>query len=95
MSGTVALPGSPDIAEPFVDVEDIADVAAAVLTDDRHAGRICTHLPGGIGRDRVGERPVGQIRSNVHTGLCRRLVLIRHVEGGLHGERRQFVHCVR
>ena len=40
MSGTVSLPGRPDLAEPFVDVEDIADVAAAVLTDDRHAGRI-------------------------------------------------------
>ena len=79
MSGTVALPGSTDIAEPFVDVEDIADVAAAVLTDDRHAGRIY-ELTG--------------LRALTFPEV-RRLVLIRHVEGGLHGERRQFVHCVR
>jgi len=36
--GIVALP-APDAPEPFVDVEDIADVAVAALTDDRHAGR--------------------------------------------------------
>jgi uncharacterized protein YbjT (DUF2867 family) len=39
LSGVVALP-SPDVPEPFVDVDDIADAAVAALTDDRHAGRI-------------------------------------------------------
>ena len=29
-----------DVAEPFVDVDDIADVAAAALTDDRHIGQL-------------------------------------------------------
>jgi uncharacterized protein YbjT (DUF2867 family) len=38
-SGEVALPAG-DKAEPFVDAEDIADVAAAALTDDRHIGEL-------------------------------------------------------
>jgi uncharacterized protein YbjT (DUF2867 family) len=39
LSGEVALPAG-DIPEPFVDVEDIADVAVAALTEDGHAGEI-------------------------------------------------------
>ena len=35
--GTVALPAG-DTPEPFVDANDIADVAVAALTDDRHIG---------------------------------------------------------
>jgi uncharacterized protein YbjT (DUF2867 family) len=38
-SGVVALPAG-DTPEPFVDAEDIADVAVAALTDDRHAGEL-------------------------------------------------------
>lgn len=38
-SGEVALPAG-DKAEPFVDAEDIADVAVAALTDDRHIGEL-------------------------------------------------------
>ncbi|RKQ91737.1 uncharacterized protein YbjT (DUF2867 family) [Solirubrobacter pauli] len=39
LAGTVALPadGTP---EPFVDAEDIADVAVAALTEDGHAGEV-------------------------------------------------------
>ncbi len=37
LDGTLALPVS-DVAEPFVDLEDVADVAVAALTDDAHAG---------------------------------------------------------
>jgi uncharacterized protein YbjT (DUF2867 family) len=37
LSGTVALPIG-DVHEPFIDAEDIAEVAAAALTDDRHVG---------------------------------------------------------
>jgi uncharacterized protein YbjT (DUF2867 family) len=38
--GTVTLPVA-DVREPFVDVEDIADVAVAALTDEgRHAGQV-------------------------------------------------------
>jgi uncharacterized protein YbjT (DUF2867 family) len=37
MAGEIALPAG-DTPEPFVDVDDIADVAVAALTDDRHIG---------------------------------------------------------
>jgi uncharacterized protein YbjT (DUF2867 family) len=39
LSGVVALPAG-ETPEPFVDAEDIADVAVAALTDDRHVGRL-------------------------------------------------------
>ncbi|MBZ2198989.1 NAD(P)H-binding protein [Occultella gossypii] len=39
LSGVFAAPG-PGEPEPFTDVEDIADVAATVLTQDGHAGRV-------------------------------------------------------
>lgn len=38
-SGVVAFPAG-DVAEPFVDVEDIAEVAVAALTGDGHAGQV-------------------------------------------------------
>jgi uncharacterized protein YbjT (DUF2867 family) len=37
VSGEVALPAG-EVPEPFVDADDIADVAVAALTDDRHIG---------------------------------------------------------
>ncbi|MBD8079326.1 NAD(P)H-binding protein [Cellulosimicrobium arenosum] len=39
LEGTLALPVH-DVAEPFVDLEDVADVAVAALTDDAHAGEV-------------------------------------------------------
>jgi uncharacterized protein YbjT (DUF2867 family) len=39
LSGEVALPAG-DVPEPFVDADDIADVAVAALTDDAHIGRL-------------------------------------------------------
>ncbi len=39
LAGEIALPAG-DIGEPFVDVNDIADVAVAALTEDGHAGHI-------------------------------------------------------
>jgi uncharacterized protein YbjT (DUF2867 family) len=39
LSGVVAMPGG-DVREPIVDVDDIADVAVAALTEDGHAGRL-------------------------------------------------------
>ena len=39
LSGEVALPAG-DVREPFVDADDIADVAVAALTEDGHAGRL-------------------------------------------------------
>ncbi len=38
-NGVIAMPAG-DTAEPFVDADDIADVVAASLTDDRHIGEI-------------------------------------------------------
>jgi uncharacterized protein YbjT (DUF2867 family) len=38
-AGVVALPVG-DVAEPFTDADDIADVAATALTEPGHAGRI-------------------------------------------------------
>jgi uncharacterized protein YbjT (DUF2867 family) len=39
LSGVLALPAG-DTPEPFVDTDDIADVAVAGLTDDRHIGQL-------------------------------------------------------
>ena len=39
LSGEVALPVG-DVAEPFIDAKDIADVVVAALTEDRHAGQL-------------------------------------------------------
>jgi uncharacterized protein YbjT (DUF2867 family) len=41
LSGELALPAG-DVPEPFVDADDIADVAVAALTDDRHIGELYT-----------------------------------------------------
>lgn len=39
LAGEVALPAD-DMPEPFVDADDIADVAVAALTEDGHANRV-------------------------------------------------------
>jgi uncharacterized protein YbjT (DUF2867 family) len=39
LAGRVTLPVR-DVREPFVDVDDIADVVVAALTDDRHVGQL-------------------------------------------------------
>lgn len=39
LDGTLALPAG-DVAEPFVDADDIADVAVTALLDDGHVGRV-------------------------------------------------------
>ncbi|MDQ3363638.1 MAG: NmrA family NAD(P)-binding protein [Actinomycetota bacterium] len=44
LGGEVALPAG-DVPEPFVDADDIADVAVTALTEDGHAGKIY-ELPG-------------------------------------------------
>ncbi len=64
LDGTLALPAG-DIGEPFVDLDDLADVVVAALTRDGHAGEIyevtgprlltfgdlATELAKAIGRD--------------------------------------------
>ncbi|MFC5753433.1 NmrA family transcriptional regulator [Actinomadura rugatobispora] len=39
LGGQVTLPAG-NVGEPFVDIDDIAEVAAAVLTQDGHTGRV-------------------------------------------------------
>lgn len=39
LSGQVTLPNG-DVREPFIDADDIADVATAALTEDGHAGEV-------------------------------------------------------
>ncbi|WP_433002171.1 NmrA family transcriptional regulator [Kribbella sp. CA-294648] len=39
-SGVVEVPAGEHIAEPFVDIEDVVDVAVAALTEQGHAGQI-------------------------------------------------------
>lgn len=39
LDGTVALPAG-DVREPIIDVDDIADVAVAALTEDGHGGEL-------------------------------------------------------
>ena len=39
LAGEVALP-APNVGEPFVDADDIADAAVAALTDDKHVGQL-------------------------------------------------------
>jgi uncharacterized protein YbjT (DUF2867 family) len=39
LAGEIALPAG-EVGEPFVDADDIADVAVAALTEDGHAGQI-------------------------------------------------------
>jgi uncharacterized protein YbjT (DUF2867 family) len=39
LSGEIRLPGG-DVPTPFLDIEDIADVAVAALSDDRHVGEL-------------------------------------------------------
>jgi len=39
LAGKIALPAGP-VPEPFIDTDDIADVAVAALTDDRHKNKL-------------------------------------------------------
>jgi uncharacterized protein YbjT (DUF2867 family) len=39
-AGEVAFPAPEDLAEPFIDADDIADVAVAALTGDGHVGQL-------------------------------------------------------
>ena len=39
LSGEIRLPAG-DLPTPFLDIDDLADVAVAALTDDRHVGRL-------------------------------------------------------
>lgn len=40
LDGQIALPVSPMIGEPFLDIDDLADVVVAALIDDSHQGKV-------------------------------------------------------
>jgi uncharacterized protein YbjT (DUF2867 family) len=56
LSGEVALPVG-DVPEPFVDADDIADVAVAALTEDRHVGQLYELTRPGPGAARLPRLP--------------------------------------
>ena len=39
LAGELALPAG-DVGEPFIDIDDVAEVAARVLTEPGHAGKV-------------------------------------------------------
>jgi uncharacterized protein YbjT (DUF2867 family) len=66
LAGELALPVG-DAAEPFTDADDIAEVAVAALTDERHAGqtyeltgpRLLTFADAAAGISQATGRPIG------------------------------------
>ena len=40
LAGEVALPVGDNVGEPFVDADDLADIAVEALTDERHEGQL-------------------------------------------------------
>ena len=68
MDGQIILPGG-DASEPFVDADDIADVAVAALTEDGHQGeiyeltspRLYTLTDVAAELSRVTGRPIGYV----------------------------------
>jgi uncharacterized protein YbjT (DUF2867 family) len=66
LSGEVALP-SGNVPEPFVDADDIADVAVAALTEDGHAGEVY-ELTGP--RLLTMEEAVGEIAKATGRDIC-------------------------
>ena len=78
-AGEVVLPAHDGQLEPFVDADDIADVAVAALTEPGHAGQVyeltsprAGELPRSRRRDRQGQRPGHHLRAGVGAGLRRR-----------------------
>lgn len=75
LAGEVALPAGA-VPEPFVDVDDIADVVVAALADVRHANKLYelhrtarTHLRGGRERDRGGGGPADPVHADLIAGF--------------------------
>lgn len=40
LEGQIAMPVSPEIGEPFLDIDDLADVVVALLSDGTHQGEV-------------------------------------------------------
>jgi uncharacterized protein YbjT (DUF2867 family) len=84
LDGTLVLPTG-DGRTPFIDAEDIAEVAAAALTEDRHSGQIY-HLTGpqaisfGAVADLIGKASGRMIR---HVDIAPEAYIERQVAGGV------------
>jgi uncharacterized protein YbjT (DUF2867 family) len=94
LAGSISLPVR-DVQEPFVDVDDIADVVVAALTDDCHIGQLYELTgPRLISfEDAVAE--VGKAARRLHFGIDRRLRRDAHrvrAASGLHLAAEPFVH---
>lgn len=73
LAGEVALPVG-DVKEPFIDADDIADVAAAVLSEDGHAGEVYELTgPRLISFPRRSPRSPGQPVATSALCACRRM----------------------
>ena len=76
LSGEVILPAG-DVAEPFVDADDIADVVIAGLTEDGHAGQLyevtapAADLCRGGSGDCRGDRPGDPLRAGLPRAVRR------------------------
>ncbi len=79
LEGTLAMPAG-EVREPFVDVEDIAEVAVAALTDPRHAGktyelsgpRLLSFAQAAAEISAAADRPLQYLPvslADVHTGM--------------------------
>lgn len=87
LDGTLALPTG-DGRTPFVDAEDIAEVAASALTDDRHSGRTYQLTGGraisfGEAVDLIGRATGRTIR---HVDIAPEVFVRRQVERGTPAE---------
>ena len=74
LSGEIRLPAG-DVPTPFLDIDDLADVAVAALTDDRHVGRLYELTGPHVAdvrrrrrRDRGRERAPGALRAGHDRG---------------------------
>lgn len=84
LDGTLSLPVG-DGRTPFIDAEDIADVAAAALTEDRHSGQVYP-LTGpraisfGDATDLIGKATGRTVR---HVDIAPEVFVERSVAGGV------------
>ena len=69
LSGEIRLPGG-DVPTPFVDVDDLADVAVAALTSDGHVGQLYEVTAPGCSAGRT-RSPRSPPRPATRSGMCR------------------------
>ena len=79
LAGEIALPGG-ETPEPFVDADDIADVAVAALTDDKHMGELY---------ELTGPRPLTltDVAEELSTATGRDIRYVAGLDRGVRGRR--------